>query len=428
MIEGIILTTLLLLLPTQLGRHFWPAGAYLFGLKIDYLSPTLYFQDLLFWPLLVFLVKKKGKVFFSEKKHLILPGLYGLIVCLNIGFSPTPPVAFFSWLRLTQLLLFGVYVFQNALRVFSLLGRTLPFVLIFEFFLSLAQILGQSSVGGPFWLLGERSFSIFTPGIARGAWLGEVFLRPYGTFSHPNSLAGFTLVSLILLLGKRKLGVFDRLAVGLGFALILLTFSRATWLAAFVLAMIFLLVRLKRGFFQKSSLGRFPTLAIVLSLPLLTYFFSRTTIDASSFFIRRELAEFALQEVKNNPLLGLGAGHFIISLSQNRPVWQWLYWLQPVHNIFLLVAVETGFLGLSFFAFLILGSLFRLLKTVKEKSCLAVLFALGALSLTGLFDHYWLTLIQNQLLLALVLGLGWGLEKSKINFWPSGDGNGRIRQ
>jgi O-antigen ligase len=412
-IEGIILTVLLLLLPTQLGRHFWPAEAYLFGLKIDYLSPTLYFQDLLLLPLFVFLVKKSWKNLFSEKKHLISSGLYALIAFLNIGLSPTPLVAFFSWLRLTELLLLGIYASQNIVRVFSLLGRTLPMALIFEFFLSLAQFLGQSSVGGPFWLLGERTFTIFTPGIARGSWMGEVFLRPYGTFSHPNSLAGFTLVALILLLGKKKLAAFDQLAISLGLALLLLTFSRTAWLAAFVLGMIFLLGRLKAGFFKKFSLWHFPSLVIILSLPLLAYFFSRTTIDTSSFLVRRELAEFALEEVRRNPLVGLGAGHFIISLSQNRPVWQWLYWLQPVHNIFLLVAVETGFLGLSFFGYLVFGGLFRLLKKAKEGGAQSVLFALGALLFTGLFDHYWLTLIQNQLLFALVSGLSWGLAKAQ---------------
>lgn len=409
--EGIILTALLLLLPTQLGRHFWPAEAYLFGLKIDYLSPTLYLQDLLFLPLLFSLVKKNWQNFFSKKKHLIWAGLYLFLVFANIGFSPTPPVAFFSWLRLTELLLFGVYVSQNAVWLFSLLGRILPLVLVFEFFLSLAQVLGQSSVGGPFWLLGERTFTVFTPGIARGSWLGEVFLRPYGTFSHPNSLAGFTLVALILVLGKKKISVSDQLAIVLGFALLLLTFSRTVWLASFVLGLVFLLARLRAGFSKRLSLWHFPTLGIIFSLPLLAYFFSRTTIDASSFSVRWELAEFALEEVRRNPVFGLGAGHFVISLSQNRPVWQWLYWLQPVHNIFLLVAAETGFLGLSFFGYLILSGFFRLLKGAKEKEFLSILFALGALFLTGFFDHYWLTLIQNQLLFALVLGLSYGRIK-----------------
>jgi hypothetical protein len=30
-----------------------------------------------------------------------------------------------------------------------------------------------------------------------------------------------------------------------------------------------------------------------------------------------------------------------------------------------------------------------------------------AIIFTGFFDHYWLTLIQNQLLFVLILGLAW---------------------
>ncbi|HUW24566.1 MAG TPA: O-antigen ligase family protein [Patescibacteria group bacterium] len=409
MIEGIILAILLLLLPSQFGRHFWPSEAYLFGLKVDYLSPTLYLQDLCLLLLFLFSVKRNRKKFFSEKKHLILAGLYVLISSLNIGFSPNPQVSFFSWLRITELVFLGWFVSQNAGQVFSLLGRILPLTLVFEFFLSLRQAISQSSQGGLFWFLGERSFTIFTPGIARGSWLGKVLLRPYGTFSHPNSLAGFTLVALILIFGKRKLSLFDRLAISLGFILLLLTFSRAAWLAALILGLLFLLNQLKLGFLRKTSLRRFPFLASIFSLPLLTYFFSRTTIDSSSFLIRRELAEFSLQEMRENPLIGFGAGRFVISLSQNRPVWQWLYWLQPVHNIFLLVTAEGGFFGLALFGYWVFGGLFSLLKKTKDASTWAILLALGAILLTGLFDHYWLTLIQNQLFFAVVLGLSWGV-------------------
>ena len=38
---------LILLLPVQLGRHFWPDFSFVLGLKIDYLSPTFYLTDLL---------------------------------------------------------------------------------------------------------------------------------------------------------------------------------------------------------------------------------------------------------------------------------------------------------------------------------------------------------------------------------------------
>ncbi|MCL5090716.1 MAG: hypothetical protein M1514_01765 [Patescibacteria group bacterium] len=50
----------LLFLPTQLGKHFWPPFSHVYSLGIDYLSPTIYFWDLLAISLLiVFIYQKK---------------------------------------------------------------------------------------------------------------------------------------------------------------------------------------------------------------------------------------------------------------------------------------------------------------------------------------------------------------------------------
>ena len=52
-IHRILFFLLLLLLPVQLGRHFWPEFALVFGIRIDYLSPTIYLTDLLVIGILV---------------------------------------------------------------------------------------------------------------------------------------------------------------------------------------------------------------------------------------------------------------------------------------------------------------------------------------------------------------------------------------
>src|ERR1035437_10261792 len=64
-LSAIFFYLLVLFLPTQLGKHFWPNFSYVYGIRIDYLSPTLYFTDLLviglilFWVLEV-LINAKG--------------------------------------------------------------------------------------------------------------------------------------------------------------------------------------------------------------------------------------------------------------------------------------------------------------------------------------------------------------------------------
>lgn len=407
-----ILATFLLFLPTQLGRHFWLKDSFVFGLKVDYLSPTLYFQDILILLLLLF---SRRKIFsWFNRQRLIFFSLFILLLALNIFFSSTPLLSFFYWLRVVEFVLLGIMFFQNKNVVLKRLEKFLPVVMVGEFVLGVAQMLRSSSLNGIFWLLGERSFNVFTPGIARASWMGKVILRPYGTFSHPNSLAGFSLVGLILILGKKNLSWFDKLAVLAGLALILLAFSRTVWLTAFVLSLGFLLFRLKKAIEKKPSSLTFGYLSIIFFLPLCLYFFSQTSIDPTSFYVRKDLAEFALSEIREKPVLGFGGNSFIRELSQKQPVWQWLYWLQPVHNIFLLIVAETGFLGLAFFLLLLfkaVGGLF-----LKNFSCYPSLtVALFAILLTGLFDHYWLTLIQNQLFLVLVFSLSIAHGSARIN-------------
>src|SRR3989344_9415701 len=45
---------LILFLPTQLGRHFWPNFSFVSGIRIDYLSPTLYATDIFILLIFVF--------------------------------------------------------------------------------------------------------------------------------------------------------------------------------------------------------------------------------------------------------------------------------------------------------------------------------------------------------------------------------------
>src|SRR5690606_22436838 len=56
------------------------------------------------------------------------------------------------------------------------------------------------------WLyyLGERAITSLSPGAATAVLDGEVYLRAYATFSHPNVLAGYLLISLVFLSFQRS--------------------------------------------------------------------------------------------------------------------------------------------------------------------------------------------------------------------------------
>ncbi len=85
-------------------------------------------------------------------------------------------------------------------------------------------------------------------------------------------------------------------------------------------------------------------------------------------------------------------------------VWQW----QPIHNIYLLMASETGILGLIVFLIFITKLLIAKVKFIlknKNSEILAVVMMFFSLLGFGLFDHFLWTLQPGRLMLWLVLGI-----------------------
>ena len=87
---------------------------------------------------------------------------------------------------------FGVFIasqdFKNLRKKIYL---PLTLAVFGEAILAISQFIKGGTLG--LWILGERTFTISTPGIAKFDFYGREFLRPYATFPHPNVLAGFIL-------------------------------------------------------------------------------------------------------------------------------------------------------------------------------------------------------------------------------------------
>jgi len=226
---------------------------------------------------------------------------------------------------------------------------------------------------------------------------GRVFLRPYGTFSHPNSLAGFFLVGLILIIKNRQLSLWWKsLVAALGFCVLIISFSQVAWLAAGVAFFFFV--------FKKTRLvGWGLPLFLLIIFVVATFGLFFLKIDQVEFQERVWLLKAALQMIGKSPFFGVGLSGFVPALPR---FWQGkILLLQPVHNLFLLVGAEAGLLGLALFSLF----WFALFKRAQKDQFLFL--AVLAIFLTGLFDHYWLTLQQNMLLLTLVVFSVWSLSE-----------------
>jgi len=393
------------LLPLQLGRHFWPASSFVLGLKVDYLSPTLFLTDLLVLAILFFwlgekFLKKQFSPFRSFKTYWWVVAIFVFLLA-NAFLAQNQGAAFYQFIKILELSLLAFYVAQNH-DCLSRIALPLSLAVFYSSLITIAQFFKQASLNGFFWFLGERTFNLATPGIAKAIINGQLILRPYGTFPHPNVLAGFLWVGLILtipyLFQKNKFLFTSYLLVvilAIGFS-----FSRSVWLLGLISSLFFLgKSKIPKKLFWLA--GGFWLILLILAFYLLPHF---STNEA--FSQRMQLMKAALLMIKVSPLSGVGLNNFIVRLPEFWPVTGFTYWLQPVHNLYLLLLSETGAVGFLIFLWLLILVFKRLLKSSLMAN-FPLLMALMAILLLGLTDHYWLTLQPGQLLLALVLGLAW---------------------
>ena len=352
-----ILPLLIFCLPFQLGLHFWPSWSYVSGFRIDYLSPTLYLTDLL---ILLYLLTALR----HRPPYLLL---FLFFAPFNILISLSPLIALSSFLHwLLYYLLFVTLLKEDNLLAKIKTPLLLSASLII--FLEIAQLLNQASIGGPFYYLGERTFNFGSPNIAK---LGPL-VRPYSTFSHPNSLAGYLLMVSLIIPRFRKL-------IYLG---VLFTFSKAA-----VLALLFLhLPRLCKPIMITS---------LLISLtPLIFNFFPVPFIPSSSLLSRLYMGPLDFKLLSQHLLLGVGLNNYILALSNVLPPsHQILSSLQPIHSVPLLIATELGVPGI-----ILMFYLFQKFLTLNSKFLIL-------LAITASVDHYWWTLPQNKLILVLILAI-----------------------
>lgn len=390
-------------LPTQLGRHFWPNYSYIYGIRIDYLSPTFYLTDLLLFFSLFFWLREPGNFRKISQGFLLKTFLVLIGVSLNVIFAKNQTLAIFKSLKIFELFLL-IFLVAKENNFFLKLAELLsPVLVIIQFFLCLFQFFKAGSLGGFFWYLGERTFTLSTPGIAKISLGGRVFLRPYGTFSHPNSLAGFFLIILLLIIWKKNKKITDYFSIIVGVLLLLLSYSRTVWLVSLILLSIFFCFWIFRSLGKKKDLF-FSYGKIILGLMVLffSFIFIKSTIEIESISRRVEISKAAAALIKNNLLFGVGLNNFIPQIVKLPSFQGGGFWLQPVHNFLLLILSETGVFGLAIFFFVNIIIFRQIYKKENYKSLIILITIL----LTGLSDHYWFTLQQNFMLMGIVLGLG----------------------
>ena len=414
-IEKALFYAVTLSIPFNLGKHFVLESSYVYGKLLDYLIPTIFIQDILIFFLILVSLPKLLKFLTISIKYweFALLTLFIASLILSICTAAFPIASWYFLIRLLLYMLFGFYIFSqvNILKELPTSLKIFSFLLLFQSILGLAQWLNQGSVFNNYLFFGEQPYSMTTPQIVRVPFGGVTRVPPYGTFRHPNVLAGFLSFCIVFILGLHPKKFYFYLPILPGIICLLLTSSRLGMLSCFL--GISLLI-LPKKFIKPFSIFTLMSCLIFTiymwvypNLP--AFFLVENFATDPSFYRRRNLFLIGWELFRGNPLYGIGLNNFMyyvdkISISLSLPKFT-----QPIHNVFLLFLVESGafafFLLISFFT-LLLEKTFSHFQNPASGRYSRLFLVLFISFLPALFfDHFLLTSQQMLLVFCLTTAL-----------------------
>ncbi len=244
------------------------------------------------------------------------------------------------------------------------------------------------------------------------------WLRAYGSLPHPNILAAYLGIALLLFiififnkspkknqqseltnteeLKQRLSGILKVFAIFLISAAIIFTFSRAVWIGLFLSIIIFLVfnklprhpdknktrrhpspalagegyLKMTQNFPFIPSFGFFILFLFVLFLarePIMARISNSNRLEQKSNQERMLSYKESKDIIKENWLIGTGIGNYTLALYKKNPSLS-AYEYQPVHNLFILIFAELGIFGLLIF----LLFLFYITKKIIQNHLVSV--------------------------------------------------------
>ncbi len=360
------------------------------GLR-EYDTISFYGVDIIFLLLLAVSI-------FLEKKNWRLAAGWGAMLGFFIAIGL--PAPWYWWLRLFEAATVVYLLYQkNEVKLYTFGGLMIGMTV--SSFFGIAQLLTQR-VEANKWLGMAAQFP-WQAGVAVLESNAGRLLRAYATFPYPNIFGGLAALSLLLLFSFENQipgwWRFKRIKIGLIAVLMLglcTSFSRSAWLALAV-GLVWLGIRRKISW---RLVGAIVAFGIIFNTAFYPFTIGRVLmnnrLEMKSIDDRAISAKTSLAIIKAHPLLGVGLGNFTGSaaiLETDRDP----RFVEPVHNVYLLIMAELGLVGALLFIMLA-----RLIIPRLAPWSYPLLLSLLVL---GLFDHYWWTLVLPRLLAAILLGL-----------------------
>ncbi len=379
----------------------------------EYLTISVYFSDLILFLILAIFIYKKirdRKVFKRIDITIIFLAGFEFFVFLSIFFSDEPLLSSFAYFRL--LLCVGLFfVISDDLMSARKFKYAFFSGVLIHSFIGIYQFLSQTSFSNKYLGIASHSSSNLGDSVIQTIF-GERWLRAYGGFDHPNMFGGILVICILLAVGnimQKKYSLFDYIVIPFFSFALLFTFSRSAWLSLIV-SILFLLLY----YLFIDGVEKFLKL-VKLSIVIL-FIFTIAMVNYSTLFVSRFSTD-VYTEIKSidersvylseagellgdNALFGVGVSNYTKSVSREVTTDQPSWYYQPVHNFFILLAVEIGVIGLIFILLFILRLGERLFTSGNPEGLVLII----SLLTISFFDHYLWSLHAGIFILFLVFG------------------------
>lgn len=389
---NLFLYLIIFLIPINLGKHFELQGSYVAGLLVDYLVPTIFIQDILVVLFLLFNIKKLKYVNRPWVKFFIwflLSGFFSALVSLEIVISLS---VFFRTFFYGLLM----YLISINFKFSTYKDNIIKALMLSTFLLSLlgvAQWFHQGSIFDNYLFFGEQPYNLSTYSVNIENFFGETKVPSYGLFRHPNVFGAYLSITLIW--------IFSRIKDSKGYLLIFLLGTIALFFTLSKFAIIAFLLGLFLINLNNLTFKKYYKYFLILGIVLTLIFYITTKfiqLEDASFYRRQELLQASIVLVNNYPLYGVGPGLFTHALVPFLNSFTDSNFIQPVHNLYLLLLSEYGLISSILFGLFI----YYKTKNFHEKKIL--LISLIQMLFLGTFDHYVFTSHQIHLFFWILLG------------------------
>lgn len=384
----------------------------------DFLTKQFYLADILLAILVIFYSLHK-KAFDGANIILIL-----LVLTTWFLIPHGNAYSYYSIVRVIEYVLCFYILYHVKKKDF--IYKTVSALAVIESVIGIIQFHLKHSIG--LHVLGEPIFNTASTGIAKiDLSNGLKVVRAYGTFSHPNSLGAFLVISLAFttyLIFKKKKPVYylNLLIILIG---ITVTFSRAAFLATAIYIIGFILHLVWKRITPNRTTWAYASVviaAIIISFVSYgTYLGKRATIYDSSTTQRLQYDKEGIEIGEQHPIFGIGYGNMIYAMDKIIPQSQPSWAVEPPHNYFIIVSDETGSVGLALFVIFLIYIFssymknFKKLKTLENPLEIVSLFWLFiSLLVLMQFDHYFYDIPLMALLFWMTLGIISGAAEATI--------------